>query len=423
MSDRPAAARIPLFRPEAVEHALQGGALGPVLVSTPPAARWFALLAVALLAAVLLGGTSIELPRLQNLAGHVATEAGLIAAVAPVDGTVQEVAVSLDQAVKAGDILVRIAQAGTGDAAAGAGREAAHRLQEQLALLERELRSLDARQRLDRERIEVELSQARRRLDVLTRQMVVIRREIDTWTAQQRRYERLSGQGLLAAAQREAAQVSQAQASSRALEVEDEIAGLIGRIAALQVEQRAQPVQAEAERAAKLKEHARLAGELAGLLSERIASLRAPAAGRVTVISLAVGQAVKAGEPLVSLLPADSRLLVEFPVLPSEVGLIRPGQKVLLKYDAFPFQQYGTHDGTVEAVSRTPVNSALAALRLDAAAGRFLVRAAIERDRIPVGGRELPLLPGMSVQGAIVVEQRTVFEWLFEPLLRLRGRL
>ena len=38
-------------------------------------------------------------------------------------------------------------------------------------------------------------------------------------------------------------------------------------------------------------------------------------------------------------------------------------------------------------------------------------------------GKEIPLRPGMLVNADILLERRTLLEWLFEPVLQLRGRL
>jgi membrane fusion protein len=47
----------------------------------------------------------------------------------------------------------------------------------------------------------------------------------------------------------------------------------------------------------------------------------------------------------------------------------------------------------------------------------------LERQTVAAGGQEVPLRPGMLVNADILLEKRTVFEWIFEPVLELRGRL
>ena len=65
----------------------------------------------------------------------------------------------------------------------------------------------------------------------------------------------------------------------------------------------------------------------------------------------------------------------------------------------------------------------LAALTLPlggAAGGEPLFRITVALDGEPVA---TPLAPGMRLQADVLLERRRLIEWLFEPLLGLRGRL
>jgi len=47
----------------------------------------------------------------------------------------------------------------------------------------------------------------------------------------------------------------------------------------------------------------------------------------------------------------------------------------------------------------------------------------LQRQTVSAGNREFPLRPGMLASADILLEKRTVFEWVFEPVLALRERL
>jgi membrane fusion protein len=53
----------------------------------------------------------------------------------------------------------------------------------------------------------------------------------------------------------------------------------------------------------------------------------------------------------------------------------------------------------------------------------YRVDVKLDRQTVMAGGQEMPLRPGMTVSADILLEKRTVFEWVFEPVLELRGRL
>ena len=65
------------------------------------------------------------------------------------------------------------------------------------------------------------------------------------------------------------------------------------------------------------------------------------------------GQAVQAGQPLVSLLPEGSVLQAQLLVPSRAIGFIEEGDRVLLRYQAYPYQKFGHHVGRVVRISRS----------------------------------------------------------------------
>lgn len=79
--------------------------------------------------------------------------------------------------------------------------------------------------------------------------------------------------------------------------------------------------------------------------------VRAPHAGRISGIRIRTGEGVSSAEPLAVIVPEGSELLAEFYLPSRSIGLIRRGQAVKLKYDAFPHQKFGMSSGTVAEVA------------------------------------------------------------------------
>ncbi|WP_276523924.1 HlyD family efflux transporter periplasmic adaptor subunit, partial [Enterobacter hormaechei] len=73
----------------------------------------------------------------------------------------------------------------------------------------------------------------------------------------------------------------------------------------------------------------------------------APVSGIVATQQIKAGQAVQSGQPIVSVLPGDGRLEAELLVPSRAVGFIEPDDKVLLRYQAYPYQKFGHHEGRV----------------------------------------------------------------------------
>ncbi len=141
------------------------------------------------------------------------------------------------------------------------------------------------------------------------------------------------------------------------------------------------------------------------------AALLAPTDLVVGVLHASIGQEVSVGQVLVELLPAQGQLEAQLRIAPTSIGFIKHGQHVRLRYDAFPDRKLGQGQGKIVSISLLP-----------AADGLYRARVALERDYVQAFGERIALRPGMSLTGEILIERRSLLEWLFEPLYALGAR-
>ena len=151
--------------------------------------------------------------------------------------------------------------------------------------------------------------------------------------------------------------------------------------------------------------------------------IAAPIDGTVTNIGPARGQTVSADAPLATLLPKDSPLHAELLVPTRAIGFVKPGQDVTLRYEAFPYERFGQYRGKVESVGKTILmqGDSLGQLPIREPAYRIVV--ALDRQTIAGAAEELPLRAGMAVSADLLMEKRSLIEWLFQPVLQLRERV
>lgn len=150
--------------------------------------------------------------------------------------------------------------------------------------------------------------------------------------------------------------------------------------------------------------------------------LRAPHPG--TIKSLAThtpGTVVAPGTILLTLVPHDEPLLAEVWIANADAGFVREHQKVKTKVAAFPFQKYGTVDGTIQSISidaqdKTEEGGG-GAKAAQNAAYRALVR--LSGDYLEVQGQRMRLLPGMQVSSEIHLGTRGVLEYLLSPVQKV----
>lgn len=139
----------------------------------------------------------------------------------------------------------------------------------------------------------------------------------------------------------------------------------------------------------------------------------APESGIVTRVEVnALGQVVSKGQPLVSLAPSSAPMIAELTVLNRDVGLLKAGQTVKLKYDAFAFQDFGIKRGWLKQISPDAV--------IDETVGpvfRGIVE--LEETTMVVKGQEKPLLFGMKGTAEVMTDRQSVLLMLLSPLRRL----
>ncbi len=167
-----------------------------------------------------------------------------------------------------------------------------------------------------------------------------------------------------------------------------------------------------------------LSQEIARLRGSRAHVVQASVAGTVSRIALQPGQRAMSQEALVTLLPEGSPLVAQLLVPVRASGFLSPGQKLLIRYDAFPYQKYGLQEGVLTSVSDSAVLPRELA-RFPISAGEAVFRAAArpEQTSLLARGEKHKLKAGMTFSADIVLEHRSLLEWLLEPLLSLRGRL
>jgi len=157
--------------------------------------------------------------------------------------------------------------------------------------------------------------------------------------------------------------------------------------------------------------------------SKRETVIRAPMAGVVTNIAVNQGQSIPADSPFAMVVPKGSGMHVELLVPTRAIGFIKPGQEVLLRYDAFPYERFGQYRGLVSDIGRSVLTQGDRIGPLSAKEPMYRVDVKMERQNVTALGQDFALRPGMLVNADLLLEKRTLLEWVFEPVLQLKDRL
>lgn len=424
MSWRP---RTPLFRREALAQQ-EAAWLGTVLLAPR---RSHSIMAVLALAMVGVLGLLLcaNYTRTARVNGMLIPDPGLVRIFAPLQGVLVAVNVREGDQVKRGQPLLVISTEIQTQALGDAREVVLHRLQTRRDSMLAVRSGQDQQYIRQSDSLTKRLQASEASLTQIGQEMALLRARM-TLAAQTLERERgLYGRRLVSIQN-----VTQAQdvvltlaSQLRSLErqrstLEQERVGLAADLGRL-------PFQHEAELADTDRNVAALEQEIAENEAKRRLVLAAPEDGTVGSVQAEVGSSVGTAVPLVSIIPAGATLQAQLFAPSRAVGFVTQGQHVLLRYQPFPYQKFGSYEGTVTSVSRTAVSPAdlpqqftgLTSL-FENNAPIYRITVTLARQDVTTYGRSVPLQPGMQLEADILVEKRRLIEWVFDPLYTLTGR-
>ena len=161
-------------------------------------------------------------------------------------------------------------------------------------------------------------------------------------------------------------------------------------------------------------------------LKRQLVELRADQDATVLTVARGVspGAVLTAGQQFLSLVPANAPLEIEANIPGSEDGYVHVGDSVAIKFDTFPYTQYGMAKGVVRTISPDSFNaqdeqrnpSGSVPVPTPGAAGATTAvwyRARITLDEINLHNTPegFHLIPGMPVNADVLVGKRTVMAY------------
>ena len=383
----------------------------PFLETTPPAwaARSLATLLLALFAAATAVTVLVSVPETVLATFVLAPKRGADPVRAFRSGVVGEVHVAEAQSVAAGQPLLTIASASVGDRAAewrgleaqiaGTGERLASRREQDASQ-----RRADSEEALI---FDARLTSLGRVMEVHTRQLAaaleMAKRQKETFDLGLSSWMELSRVQI--EADRLALELEQARADEA--EARRSLRRLHHEAAARRAQSRAaeRSLVEELERA-RIRRTALDQDAVRGG-NQLVAA--APCSG--VVLKLLVqshGAVVQEGDALAEIACGGGGLQAELTLPQDGVGLVRPGQRVRLLCDAFPYQRYGALAATIRWISPSSGD------------GRFRAFADVHNDDVRGEGHSRALAPGMSGQARVVVGRRSLVSYALGPIRELR---
>ncbi|MET1254820.1 HlyD family efflux transporter periplasmic adaptor subunit [Aliikangiella maris] len=151
--------------------------------------------------------------------------------------------------------------------------------------------------------------------------------------------------------------------------------------------------------------------------------LKSSTQGTVTNIQYKIGQTLRQNTPVMVILPASAEYQAELFVPSRSIGFIELNKKVLIRYDAFPYQRFGIYSGAVANIGKTILLPSEVSTPVNQTEAFYKVKVKLDKQFVTAYAKELNLQSGMLLDAAIILENRSFIEWLLEPIFSLKGHL
>lgn len=418
----------PLFRLEALTSR-QSNWLGEVVLVRPFSFAVLTLIAGGFAAMVVTFFLWGSYTKRITVPGQLVPFSGQLKIHAPQYGLVLERFVDEGQPVKLGAPLFRISS----ERYAGDSQPVQADVNDQLTIRQRSLGDELAKTRQlqteERQSLQSKLESLRRQLRTLAQQTESQEKLVKLATNAADRYQGLMDKGYISMDQLQ-------QRQSELLGQHQTLQGLVRETTVLNQ----QLVETQHEFAGLSALHqnqlASIERSLSGIQQELIESeakralvITAPQDGVATAILVEPGQTVDSSRVLMSIVPANSHLQAELYAPSKSIGFIHAGDAVKVRYQAYPYQKFGQHGGSVISISKATLSANELATMTGSVPGLGLegeqiyrIRVDVESQSVMAYGKARPLQTGMLVEADILQETRHLYEWVLEPLYSLTGK-
>ncbi|AFY49422.1 multidrug resistance efflux pump [Nostoc sp. PCC 7524] len=150
-------------------------------------------------------------------------------------------------------------------------------------------------------------------------------------------------------------------------------------------------------------------------LQQRV--VRSPIDG--TIFELPIdkpGPVVEAGQLVAQIAPNNTPLILKAQMPSQHSGFLQVGMPVKIKFDAYPFQDYGVLQGRVSWISpdskiQTTNQGSVETYEMDIT---------IDNPYIQAGNKRIPLTPGQTASAEVIIRQRRVIDFILDPFKKLQ---
>ena len=415
-----------IFRKEAVDH--QNDTIhGDIIIPSFFGVTFSAVITLILFLCIALFIYSGGYTRKAHLTGIVMPSSGLVKITPQYAGYVTRQTASEGQHVAAGEPLYHISGEHYNGQGTGMLAAMSLSLKTQYTILasQQTLESRDNRQQ--QEAVRQRITSLQSQIKSAEQRLLLAERQVSLTTSIMGRYKKLAGTHYVSDIEYQQKQIDVSTAQQNVEGQRQGVLQLNTTKDAAEDDLNHLIVQGESRRAELNRQLQGIRQQQDELAGQENFTLTAPVSGTVAAVLVRQGQSVRASEPVMTVVPDNARLQIELYATSQNAGFIQPGQRVALRFAAFPYQKFGVQYGIIREISRTTLTPSdllsVSPVTWKENEGHYRVIVEPENTFILAYGKQEPLRPGMTLEGDVSLDTRHLWEWLTEPLWSLKGKL
>ena len=128
------------------------------------------------------------------------------------------------------------------------------------------------------------------------------------------------------------------------------------------------------------------------------------------------GAVVQPGQRIAQIAPQNHAFVLRAKMPSQHSGFLKVGNKVKIKFDAYPFQDYGVVPGRVTWVSPDSKIQETNLGKIET----FELEIAMEKPYIQAGNKRVYLASGQTATAEVIIRQRRVIDYMLDPFKKLQ---
>lgn len=411
-----------LFRKEAVEE--QSTRLyGEVSLAQPLPVRLTTALILVFVVILLSFLLNASYTRKETVQGFLRPDKGLIKAYPNRGGILQELLVKEGSRVEKGSPLARIVIPQSSFSGEELSEKINAELRIQLDLIDEEAQQFKQAEEDKLARLSKKISQSKKLYHNTISQKSLLEQKSSLLQDQLKQYESLQNKGLISRIQYQS-KLGHELDAKRALESIKALAiDQIGVLEQLSFDLVEVPQEYLLRQRELNRQRSEINQKLSRIENDHSYLVTASHGGLVSAVHVVEGQTLHAGRPMLTILPTDAELLGVLLFPTRSAGLIEVGDRAHMRFEAFPHQRFGSLVGTIISIDQTLVSQNDVSYPIPLKESVYRVEAALDGQHIYAYGQSFSLKSGMLFEADIVLEKRSLLQWLLDPIYSIRGRL